>query len=723
MDTFVQRLISFFAGRRTRWVTLLIWLALAVIAATALPSVTAVESQNPANLPSSASSVIAGKIQSQTFHSGTRTPGFLVFYRAGGLSPTDLRSIKASLTHLDQHPLPLQKGKVPFANIPASVLESLAQGQHSTLVVPLTFANSSNSKILAAISRDLGHTLRQATGHNLLTVPLASGHLVARLTGPQGIAIDTSGLFSNADVTLLATTTMLILVLLLLIYRSPILPWIPLVSVGLSYLVTSAILTLLVRAHAIVVDAQTVSIMTVLMFGAGTDYTLFVVSRYRSELWQESDPIRALKNAYQHVSAAVAMSAGTVILALLTLLVSVYGSDHRFAIPFAIGVGMTALASLTLVPALLSLLGRPAFWPYTPKPEKPRPRPRGTIASLVTRRPWAVLLVVTAVLAILAANSFHVRSTSNLLSELPSNAQSVQGYHLLARAEGAGALSPVSVVIEGPDASHNIRTDLARLKTVKAVTGPTLGQYQSHSVAIYSVTLRQNPLSNAAMADLPGIRRAAEQAVSSSTEVYLGGATAQNADSTQAVAHDTRWVIPLVLIIIFVLLLAYLRSVVAAIYLIATVILSFFAALGAGWVLLHNVLGISGWADGVTLYAFVFLVALGEDYNIFMLSSIWRRRRQQPMRESIQWGIQQSGPVISAAGLILAGTFAVLTGLPLRILLEFGSVAAIGVLLDTFLVRSLLVPAITALLQDRALWPSRPPVLPPAGDVQSNNNA
>jgi len=711
MNTLAQRLIRGLAGKRTRWITLFIWLTLAIIAATVLPSVAAVETQNPVNLPASASSVIAQRIESHTFHTGNLTPGLLVFYHHGGLTGPNLNSIKRSLRNLTQTPLPLQKGTIPWEKIPTSALRGLAKADHSTLVVPLTFANSNNSKILAKIREDLGQTLRHATGNNLLTVPLSSDHLLARLTGPQGIAIDTSGLFSNADVTLLAGTTMLILVLLLLIYRSPILPWIPLVNVGLSYLITSTILALLVQTHAIVVDAETVAIMTVLMFGVGTDYTLFVVSRYRNELWHESNPLQALKNAYQHVSTAVAMSAGTVILALLTLLVSVYGSDHRFAIPFAIGVGITALGSLTLVPALLSLLGRPAFWPYIPKPENPRPRPRPTLASLVTRHRWPVVVLVTVVLAAFALNSLHIQATSNLLSELPSNAESVQGYHLLAEADGDGALSPVSVVIDGPGAARNIRADLSQLPQVKSVSAPTHGDYHHHSVALYAVTLRQNPLSNTAMADLPGIRRVAAHAVSPSTRVYLGGSTSQNADSAQAVAHDTRWVIPLVLIIIFGLLLFYLRSIIAAIYLIATVILSFFAALGAGWALLHNLLGISGWADGVTLYAFVFLVALGEDYNIFMLSAIWEQRRRHPMDASIRSGIQQSGPVISAAGLILAGTFAVLTGLPLRILLEFGSVAAIGVMLDTFLVRSLLVPAITALFQDRALWPSRPPVL------------
>lgn len=703
-----ERISTWFTGRWTRWLTVAVWVLAAILVTLALPAVSKVESTNPANLPARASSVLASKIENGAFHASRGSPGLVVFYRQGGLKPQDYAGIAGFLNRLDHHRLPDQTGSVPYAGVPASALHRAALRSDTTLVVPLLFYQTGDSKTLAAIKQDTGRALELTTGNNLLRVPTDSGHLSARLTGPMGIAIDTTGLFKNADVALLAGTTMLILILLLLIYRSPLLPWIPLVSVGLSYVVTSGLLAALVKAHAILVDAQTVSIMTVLMFGAGTDYTLFVISRYRGELWRHERPVDALRAAYREVSGAVAMSAGTVMAALLTLLVSIYGSDHRFAIPFAVGVGMTALASLTLVPALLSILGRPAFWPYTPKVGKAPPKGRTWLAALVTRRAWPVAIGAVIVLAGLAINAGHIRTTYNLLSELPASTQSVQGFHLLARAEGPGALSPVAVVVEGPAAHRNIAAALRESPVVTRVDAVQFGQWKGKPVAVYQVEISRNPLSESAMQQLGSVRRAASAALAPGTHVHLGGETAQNADSAAAIAHDTHWVIPLVLAIIFVLLLVYLRSIVASIYLIVTVILSFFAALGAGWILLHNILGISGWAGGVTLYAFVFLVALGEDYNIFMLSAIWARRRQEAMPNAIRWGIRTSGPVISAAGLILAGTFAVLTGLPLRILLEFGSVAAIGVLLDTFVVRSLLVPAITAILGDAALWPSTP---------------
>jgi len=700
-----SQIVSWFTGRRSRWVTILAWIGMAVVMTLVLPSLATTESPNPPNLPASASSVVADTIQAHALKTTDASPGFLVFYRKGGLTTNNFRSIHGFLSALSANPLPAQTGSVPFSKTPVAALSRHSFAHATTLIVPLTFRNTSNSKTLSAILTALGRHLQVSTGKNGLTVPLRSGQLSARLTGPTGIAADTSGLFKNADVTLLAATTMLILLLLLLIYRSPILPWIPLVGVGLAYMITSSILSALARAHLVVLDAQTIAIMTVLMFGAGTDYTLFVVSRYRQTLWIEGDAVTALQLAYQRVSRAVMMSAATVMLALLTLLVSIYGSDHQFAIPFAVGVGMTALASLTFVPALLSVLGRRAFFPYTPRPDKTPPQARVWLAHLVTRRSWTVVIASVAVLAALAVGSSQIHTTYNLIAELPATAQSVQGYQLLSRAEGAGALSPVSVVISGLGADRNLKTTFAGLSEVAHVSSPQRGTWHHQPLAVYTLRLRQNPLSTAAMSDLVIIQRAARRVLPTNTQIYLGGETAQNANSAAAIAHDTHLVIALVLVIIFLLLLLYLRSLVAALYLIATVLLSFLAALGAGWIVLHDFLGLSGWAGGVTLYAFVFLVALGEDYNIFMLSAIWERRRHHPMLDSIGWGVQQSGPVISAAGLILAGTFAVLTALPLSILLEFGTVTAIGVLLDTFVVRSMLVPAITALLKDRALWP------------------
>jgi len=704
------RVAGFVSGVRTRYLTLVLWLALAAVLSVALPSASKTEAPNPSNLPASAQSVVAASLQQRAFGATNRTPGILVFYAKDGLSTHDLTAIAGYLDTLARSPLPGELGKPAFAGLPAPALAALRKADATTLAVPLAFRATADSTRLAAVLKAVGSTLKTSFGANLLTRADTGGALVARFTGPMGIAADTAGLFGNADVTLLAGTTMLILLLLVLIYRSPILPLIPLVGVGFSYAVTSALLGALAKAHAIVIDAETVSIMTVLMFGAGTDYTLLVVARYREQLGRLADHRAALRAALEGGADAVAMSAGTVMFALLALLLSKYGSEHRFAIPFALGVGMTALASLTLVPAILALLGRSAFYPRIPRPGSVPTARAGWVVRLVTRRPRAVLVAATALLAALAAFAPGIRTSFDLLSALPSSSQALQGYRLLSRAEGAGALGPVTVLVRGPGAATDLRADLRRAPYVQAVAAPTHASVHGSPVAAYAVTLSRDPLSNAATAALPGLRKAALAGVGTrpGTRVYLSGPTAQNADAAALVARDTRVVIPVVLAAIALLLLLYLRSIVAAAYLIATVVLSFAASMGLGWIVLHDVIGVSSLAGGVVLYAFVFLVALGEDYNIFMVSRIWQERTVRPMPAAVAEGMRATGSVITAAGLILAGTFTVLTGLPLQILLDFGVVAAVGVLVDTFVVRSALVPAITLLLGDRAMWPRRP---------------
>jgi RND superfamily putative drug exporter len=398
-------------------------------------------------------------------------------------------------------------------------------------------------------------------------------------------------------------------------------------------------------------------------------------------------------------------------LALLALLLAVYGSDHRLAIPFAVGVAMTAIAALTFVPALLALLGRVAFYPFVPAPGKARPRARGGLLSgIAVGRPAAVAIGAAAVLIALASFAPRIRTSYDLLTALPASSPARQGFGLLARTYGPGSLSPLTVLVvgQGPD----VATALGRVPGVRSVDAPTLGTDGAQRVAAYQVTLATNPLSNGAMAAVPALRRAAEDALGGTpAKVYVAGATAQNLDSADLVARDTAVVIPVVLALVALLLVLYLRSGMAAAYLVATVVLSFAASLGLGWIVLHYLLGVQSLSGGLVLYAFVFLVALGEDYNIFMISRIWEERRRRPMPLAVAEGARTTGAVITAAGLILAGTFAVLTALPLQIMLEFGVVTALGVLVDTFIVRSALVPAITVLLKDRALWPRRAPLV------------
>lgn len=329
--------------------------------------------------------------------------------------------------------------------------------------------------------------LQRHFGYDLITAAPAGARLVARLTGPAGIAIDASGLFSGANLTLLVATTLLVLVLLVLIYRSPLLPWVPLVGVGFAYAVTSAILGALARAGPLVLDAETVAIMTVLMFGADTDYALLVVARSRDQLSREADHLEALGRALGQAAGPVAMSAGTVMTALLALLLAQYPPDHRFAIPFVVAVGMTALASLTLVPACLALLGRLAFFPFAPRIGSDPPRRRRHGPPFAVRRPGWAAAGVGVLLAALAAFAPSIRTTYNLLSALPANSQARQGYALVAAADGAGSTAPATILISGAAARRDLARKLAEAPGVAAVSGPTFGRAGREPVTAYQV--------------------------------------------------------------------------------------------------------------------------------------------------------------------------------------------------------------------------------------------
>ncbi len=623
----IEHLAGALAGPRTRYLTLLAWAICTAALVVLFPSATRMEAQNPTDLPASAQSVVAGQLDRQAFGGGGTVPGVVVFYRPGGITPTDYQDIRAFIADLDAAPLPLQAGNLPMAGVPLEGLPSLASANGRGFALPILFDGSSDSASLGHLLQDLRGRLRQDFGSDLLSASASGGGLSARFTGPEGIAVDAAGLFKSADVALLAGTTVLILVLLLLIYRSPILPLVPLVGVGLAYAVTSAVLGALARAHLIVIDAETISIMTVLMFGAGTDYTLLIVARYREQLHRQADHLQALRTALGGGAGAVVMSAVTVMLALLALQFAVYGPEHRFAVPFAIGVGITALSALTFTPAVLALLGRAAFYPFVPAPNKPLPAPRGGLLTrLAVTRPVVVAVGATAVLGALAAFAPRVQTSYDLLTALPATSQSREGFDLLSKSYGAGSLSPLTLLVEGGRAEQDISGALRQVAHVQTVGAPAFGSTEHMPVAAYQVTLDENPLSNAAMGVVPALRAAAVQAVGGKgqTLVYVAGVTAQNLDAARLVARDTAVVIPIVLLTISVLLCLYLRSLVAAAYLMATVVLSFGASLGLGWLVLRYVLGVQSWAGGVVLYAFVFLVALGEDYNIFMVSRIWQ---------------------------------------------------------------------------------------------------
>lgn len=715
------------AGKSGRWITLVVWIALVAILSVAWPGVNGEEINNSPNLDDSKSSIQAEMVAATQFPSDLGIPALIVWHREGGLSEADLQSIQGLTERAEATPLLQQTFVVPLHRMPIPALQQQLSEDGSTLVSTILFDKSAETEQLKEGVDTFKTWSQDIMGSNPFEVAdTASSELSARVTGPVGIAIDTTALFKSADVSLLMATVVLVLVILLLIYRSPILALIPIVAVGFAYGAISPLLGLMAHKGWITVDSQSISIMTVLLFGAGTDYCLFLISRYRQVLHEEDSKMAALRRAFTSTSGAIAMSGFTVVIALLTLLLTQYGAYHRFAIPFSISILVMGIASLTLVPALLAIFGRASFYPFVPRtPEmmeerakkKGKPMPitkpkKSGIGGLVVNKPWMVFIITVVLLGGLATFSTQLKYSYDLLSAFPKDMPSREGYDLIGEKFSPGELAPIKLMVDTQGNTTDLGEKLASLDYVDKVAEPQAGQ-ENPDIVAYDVELNVNPYSSEAIDHIPDLRKVAEASLASAgvsspqESVWISGQTSTQYDTRETGNRDTRVVIPTVIVLITILLLAYLRSITATIYLVATVILSYFSALGLGWIVLHYGMGADAIAGAIPLYSFVFLVALGEDYNIFMISSIWKKRKTMPLKQAIKEGVNETSSVITSAGIILAGTFAVLATLPVQVLVQFGVITAIGVLLDTFIVRPFLVPAITTLLGRHAFWPGK----------------
>lgn len=717
------------AGRKSKWITLLVWIAVVAALTMMWPGVNSQELNNASNLPESSPSVKASVVAEREFPAGSGVPALLVWHREGGMTEADLKQVISVYGKLEKQPLEHQTYVPPLGQLPPQALQASLSEDRSTLVTPVLFEKTADSEQLGEALTAMKKLVNAETGSEPSVAKVDSGELSLRISGPVGISVDATGLFKNADVSLLIATVVLVLVFLLLIYRSPILALIPLVAVGFAYGVTSPVLGKMAQEGWITVDSQAISIMTVLLFGAGTDYCLFLISRFRQMLKVEENKGHALMRAITHSSGAIAMSGFTVVLALFALLLAKYGAYHRFAVPFSVSILIMGIASLTLVPALLAIFGRTSFFPFIPRtPQmeaerarakgKPAPQPKTStkkgIGGLVVSRPWAIVGVTVVILGVLASFSSGIKFTYDILSSFPKDMESRVGFDLIGKQFSPGELAPVKLMVDtqGKVDGKDLKVALGGISYIDTVSDPQPGAVNKNILG-YDIEFKSNPYSLEAMSHIPALQTSVEQALAESgldnvkDSVWISGQTATQHDTKELGTRDTDLIIPVVIGLITILLLIYLRSVVATVYLVATVILSFFSALGLGWIIIHYLLGADAIQGAIPLYSFVFLVALGEDYNIFMISNIWKKRKVMPLKQAISEGVNETGSVITSAGLILAGTFAVLASLPIQVLVQFGIITAIGVLLDTFVVRPFLVPAITVLFGRWAFWPGK----------------
>ncbi|WP_028543377.1 MMPL family transporter [Paenibacillus taiwanensis] len=724
-----RKISGWVSGPRGQWITLIIWIMIVAVLNGVWPSVKSQEQNGAVNLAADTPSVEAALIAEREFPNEAGNPALIVWQRPGGLTQEDLLHLQALTKQWEANPLPDQTTVMPLHKFPLPALQAQLSTDKSTLVLPVLFNKEADVVRLKASVAQLKQQATAQFGNNPFNESIESTTaLSARVTGPVGISIDATGLFMNADVSLLVATVLLVLVILLLIYRSPMLALIPLIAVGFAYGAIGPILGFMAQQGWITVDAQAISIMTVLLFGAGTDYCLFLVSHYRHLLTHVADKRQALVYALKGSSGAIAMSGFTVVISLLVLLLAKYGAYYRFAVPFSLSILIMGIASLTLVPALLAIFGRGSFYPFVPRtPEMEAERAKhkgkpvkqkkvhksaGWIGRVVVTRPWAVIAITVLLLGGLAGFSTRIQYTYDLLSSFPSTMESREGFKIIGEKFSQGELAPVNLMIDTEGKDVPLQKVLDSLPYIDQVFDPQKGQKNEHILA-YRIELSSNPYSQEAMSHIPEIRSATESALLEAglnnveQKVWIGGQTATQYDTKFVNDRDTSIVIPVVIGLIALLLLIYLRSIVATVYLIGTVVLSYFSALGLGWLILHYGFGAEAIQGAIPLYAFVFLVALGEDYNIFMVSRIWQKSKEMPMKQAIREGVNETSSVITSAGIILAGTFAVLATLPMQVLVQFGTVTALGVLLDTFIVRPFMVPAITTVLGRWAFWPGK----------------
>jgi len=678
------RLVS---GRRSKFVVLAAWLVALVALGPLIGSFESKQKNEPSSfLPEDAESVRALEL-SDRFPSAEGVAAIAIFSREGALSEADRAAIAGIQARLAASP--------PDGVVAVSPPQASEDGE-AAIVVSQIVADGDEEILIDAVD-----AIRDALAD------LPEG-LEARVTGPAGYSADASAAFEGINSTLLFATATLVFILLVLIYRSPIFWVFPLLAVFFAEGLVRGIGSLLVDA-GLVVNGQTGGILLVLVFGAGTDYALLLTARYREELHRNEDTHEAMRIAVRQAGPGILASAGTVVAALLCLSLASVNSTAGLGPVGAMGVAVAATAMLTVLPALLLIGGRRAFWPFVPPADRSGAEQSGTVwktgfwgrlGARIERRHRAVWIVTTMALLALSLGTLTLDSNLTTANAFRGEVEAVEGQQLLERSFPAGASAPTTVIVTEPTALEPV---LAAARDAPQVV--EVGRAQTGEPgALFTVTLSENPFGEAGFAQIDPLR---EQLRAAGGEaVLVGGTTAEEHDLREAVRSDTLFLVPLVLLVVFAILVLLLRAIVGPLMLIATVVLSFFAALGLALVVFELFADFPGEDPSYPLFAFIFLVALGIDYNIFLMARVREEAQSMPTKEAMLKGLAVTGGVITSAGIVLAGTFSVLAVLPLVALTQIGITVALGVLLDTFVVRSILVPALTFSLGERTWWPS-----------------
>ncbi|MFW6773344.1 MMPL family transporter [Nocardioides sp. CPCC 205120] len=523
----------------------------------------------------------------------------------------------------------------------------------------------------------------------------------AQVTGPAGIQADLAAVFAGADTRLLLVTALVVAVLLVATYRSPVLWIVPLLVVGAADRLAAILATQVMAALDVAWDESTVGILSVLVFGAGTNYALLLISRYRDELRTHEDRREAMALALRRTAEAVLTSAFTVVAGVLTLLLSLTPTTRGLGLACAVGIAVAAGFVLLVLPAALVCFGRWVFWPQVPRHgDRVLAETRSTwrrVGDAVARRPLAYVAGALALLALMAVGTFRISTGLDTAEQFLDQPEAITASERLAESFPAGAAEPTQVVTRA-DADEV----LAAVEGVDGVV-QVVPSAEGDGITQLDVTLAATPGGDEAERTVRDLR----SALASYDDTHVGGASADSLDEAEGNARDRLVILPLILLLVLGVLVVLLRSLVAPVVLVATVLATCVAALGASWWVFTGLLGFDNLAGNVPLFAFLFLVALGVDYNIFLVTRAREEAAAHGTREGVLRALGATGGVITSAGILLAAVFAVLGVLPLVVLAQLGVVICLGVLLDTLLVRTVVVPAIALVLGERFWWPRK----------------
>ena len=672
------------------------------------------ENNNSSFLPKGAEATLAAdEIKNFSSQDSFNFPALILF--EGRFTPATLEAVSDHVAKV---------GELTLAGTSAKISDYLAPGQEISV-----FPSQDGKALLANIPLD-GNAISKLLPNDEPVLPAAiealredikpiaeTNGFTPYVTGPGGLLGDLFGAFGDIDSTLLLTTLAVVAVILIVVYRSPILWIIPLLSSLFALSTAGGIVYLLAKNDIIDVDGQSQGILSVLVIGAATDYALLLIARYREELHFTDNRFVAMRAAYKGVWEPILASGSTVAISLLVLLFSQLTNTAGLGPIGAIGIVVSMFTILTLLPALLLIFGRWLFWPRIPKNDGDDHVMTGSwakVANSIGRNPRKAWVITGVVLLAFAATSTTLKTDGlGTVDSFTGNPESVVGQKLLETHFPGGEGDPTQVVVD----VNKIAAVTAAIKNAPGVTNVTPmldgieipGQPMPETKivngrAILNVTLDKVPDSVEAGNDIPKIRELAKDADSTA---LVGGTSAVYFDVRTANDRDNKTIIPIILLVITVILGLLLRSILSAIVLLGTVVLSYFATLGVCALVFNHIFGFAGGDNSFPLFAFIFLVALGIDYNIFLMTRVREESAKIGTRAGVIKGVTVTGAVITSAGVVLAATFAVLGLLPLVPLAQLGFAVAFGVLLDTIIVRSILVPAMVHEIGPKIWWPSK----------------